>query len=393
MQRKPLSVYVHIPFCVQKCLYCDFLSGKADEETKARYVEALLREIEAEAADGKLDRYEVQTVYFGGGTPSLLSAEQIEKILCKLKKIFTFREVKIPEESSVWKFKRQGEGNEPEISMEMNPGTVNLEQLCKLHEAGINRISIGVQSLQDEELARLGRIHRAEDFYRVWEEAAAAGFQNRNVDLMSGIPGQSVESLEDTIRKLLALSPEHISAYSLIVEDGTPFERLYPDGAVDEDNDRRMYELTGKLLSEAGYQRYEISNYAKEGFACRHNTAYWIRQDYIGFGIGAASLIGNVRYSNARSLHNYINGSVVHENVERLTAEEQMAETMFLGLRMTQGVSDAVFKRLYGKDMSAVYGAVIEKHEKEGLLVWENGHLRLTERGLDVSNYVMADFV
>ncbi len=393
MQRKPLSVYVHIPFCVQKCLYCDFLSGKADEETKARYVEALLREIEAEAADGKFDRYEVQTVYFGGGTPSLLSAEQIEKILCKLKSVFMFQKVRKPEEASVWSLRGRKDGDEPEISMEVNPGTVDANRLCKLKEAGINRISIGVQSLQDAELVKLGRIHRAEDFYRVWEEAAAAGFRNRNVDLMSGIPGQTVESLEDTIRKLVALSPEHISAYSLIVEEGTPFAGMYPEGAVDEDTDRQMYELTGRLLEKAGYGRYEISNYAKEGFACRHNTAYWTRQDYIGFGIGAASLIGNVRYNNARSLHNYINVSVIHENVEQLTTAEQMAETMFLGLRMTQGVSDADFMRLYGKDMCTVYGAVIEKHEKEGLLVWENGSLRLTKRGLDVSNYVMADFI
>ncbi len=393
MQRKPLSVYVHIPFCVQKCLYCDFLSGKADEETKERYVEALLREIEAEAADGKFDRYEVQTVYFGGGTPSLLSAEQIDAILCKLKKVFIFRKHGKAEEASVWSLRRHEEDDEPEISMEINPGTVDVNKLCKLRNAGINRISIGVQSLQDAELAKLGRIHRAEDFYRVWEEAVVAGFRNRNVDLMSGIPGQTVETLTDTIRKLVALSPEHISAYSLIVEDGTPFEQLYPDGAVDEDTDRQMYELTGRLLAEAGYHRYEISNYAKEGFACRHNTAYWTRQDYVGFGIGAASLFENVRYSNTRSLHNYINGSYVHENVEHLTIKEQMAETMFLGLRMTQGVSDTDFRRLYGKDMYAVYGPVIEKHEKEGLIVWEDGYLRLTERGLDVSNYVMADFV
>lgn len=393
MQRKPISVYVHIPFCVQKCLYCDFLSGKADEETKARYVEALLREIEAETADGKFDRYEVRTVYFGGGTPSLLSAEQIEKVLCKLKSVFLFQKPRKPQEASVLSLRRREEDEEPEISMEVNPGTVDINKLCKLHDAGINRISIGVQSLQDAELAKLGRIHRAEDFYRVWEEATTAGFRNRNVDLMSGIPGQTVESLADTITKLVALSPEHISAYSLIVEEGTPFAGMYPDGAVDEDTDRQMYELTGRLLARAGYGRYEISNYAKEGFACRHNTAYWTRQDYVGFGIGAASLFENVRYSNTRSLHNYISGCNVHENVERLTLEEQMAETMFLGLRMTQGISDADFMRLYGKDMCAVYGPVIEKHEKEGLIVWENGHLHLTERGLDVSNYVMADFV
>lgn len=396
MQKKPLSVYVHIPFCVQKCLYCDFLSGKADEQTKEQYVEALLREIEKETADGAFDGYEVVTVYFGGGTPSTLRAEQIERILCKLKNSFNFgtqdgKQTGFSDKSS--KAYDSDAKGEAEISMEMNPGTVNAGQLYALREAGINRISIGVQSLQDAELVKLGRIHRAEDFYRVWEEAAMAGFQNRNVDLMSGIPGQTVTSLEDTIRKLTALKPEHISAYSLIVEEGTPFAGMYPEGAVDEETDRLMYELTGRLLSEAGYGRYEISNYARDGFSCRHNMAYWTRQEYIGFGIGAASLIGHTRYSITRSLSEYLKGNFLHENIEHLSVEEQMSETMFLGLRLTQGVSEEQFYQIYGRDLFSVYGSVIKKHEKEGLLVCENGRIRLTKQGLDVSNYVMADFV
>lgn len=374
MQKKPLGVYVHIPFCVRKCLYCDFLSGAAPEEIKARYVEMLLGEIERETEAARFGAYEVSTVYFGGGTPSLLSSEQIEMILCKLKERFRF-------------------GICPEISMEMNPGTVEKGQLEKLRRAGINRISIGVQSLQDGELTRLGRVHTAGDFYRIWDEAKSAGFDNRNVDLMTGIPGQTLQSLTDTLERLLRLRPEHISAYSLIVEEGTPFEKLYPEGAVDEDTDRLMYELTGRMLSEAGYERYEISNYAVPGFACRHNRAYWTRRDYIGFGIGAASLIGNTRFSNTRELNRYLAGETEHENVEELTVKERMAETMFLGLRLSEGVSFAHFFDLFGKEMKAVYGGVIQKHMEEGLLFEKNGCLCLTKRGLDVSNYVMADFL
>lgn len=375
MQRKPLSVYVHIPFCVQKCLYCDFLSGKADAGTREAYVRAVLGQIDKEAGDGQFDDYEVQTVYFGGGTPSTLHSEQIERMLCKLKNIFCFTK------------------SMPEISMEMNPGTVNAQQLQELYAAGINRISIGLQSLQDAELQKLGRIHHAEDFYRVWEEAAAAGFRNRNVDLMSGIPGQSVESLENTLRRLTVLSPEHISAYSLIVEEGTPFAKMYPYGAVDEETDRQMYELTGRILAQAGYERYEISNYSRAGMECRHNIAYWERQDYLGIGIGAASLIRNTRYKIHDNLLSYISGEYTHENTEHLTVQDRMSETMFLGLRMIRGVSKRAFEEQFHKTVSEVYGDVIEQHVKNGLLKENGDRIFLTKRGMDVSNYVMSDFV
>ena len=249
------------------------------------------------------------------------------------------------------------------------------------------------RSLQDEELRKLGRIHCAEDFYKVWEEASAAGFCNRNVDLMSGIPGQTLKSLESTIHSLLRLSPEHISAYSLIVEEGTPFYSMYPDGAVDEETDRQMYELTGTMLSQAGYERYEISNYAADGMECRHNIAYWERQDYLGFGIGAASLIQNIRYRIQDDLAAYICGEYRHEDTEHLTVQEQMSETMFLGLRMIRGVSKTEFERQYHRALSDVYGDVIEKHVKNGLLEEHGDRIWLTKRGLDVSNYVMSDFV
>ncbi len=374
MPKKPLGIYVHIPFCVRKCLYCDFLSDKADDETKQKYVECLLREIELETSQKQLEEYKAVSVFLGGGTPSTLRPDQIDMILCKLKACIPFEQ-------------------DAEISMEINPGSVWQEQLYRLHESGVNRISIGAQSLQDAELEKLGRIHRAEDFYRVYEEASKAGFCNRNVDLMSGIPGQTAESLADTLKKLTELRPEHISAYSLIVEQGTPFETLYPDGGVDEETDRSMYEMTGRMLSGAGYCRYEISNYARPGFECRHNRAYWTRQDYIGFGLGAASLIDNTRFSRNRNLHTYLKGNYSREHVEKLSQSDQMSETMFLGLRLTEGVSDESFQRQYGKSMEEVYGKVIEKHLGEALLTWEHGFLRLTQKGMDVSNYVMADFL
>ncbi len=377
MDKKPLGIYLHIPFCVQKCLYCDFLSGRADGELIQNYVNAMLREIELEAGDGRLDDYEADTVFFGGGTPSLLSVSQVDKILCKLSEKFSFREG-------------------AEITLEMNPGTVSESQLAALRACGINRISVGVQSLQDSELAALGRIHRAQDVLRMWEWTQKAGFQNRNIDLMTGIPGQTEESLYDTLQKTLQLGPEHISAYSLIVEEGTPFAGLYPEGAVDEETDRRLYALTGEVLFRQGYERYEISNYAREGFLCRHNRSYWTRGEYLGFGIGAASLLRETRFRNTTDLKSYVNlaGTCsLHEEVQVLSVRERMEETMFLGLRLAKGVSKKDFSALYGVSMESVYAGVIQKHKREGLLGEEDGRIFLTKRGMDVSNYVMADFL
>lgn len=405
--KRPLAIYLHIPFCVRKCLYCDFLSAPASTEEIENYVNLLLREIRISADGGQLQDYEAATVFLGGGTPSLLTASQIETILCKLRTV-----IPVPMDA--------------EITTEMNPGTVTKEKLADLKRIGINRISIGVQSLRDEELQALGRIHRTDDVYRMWKWIEEIGYVNRNIDLMTGIPGQTESSLRDTLEKAAALAPEHISAYSLIVEEGTPFYERYPNGAVDEETDRQLYALTKEVLKKHGYERYEISNYAKDGYACRHNLTYWTRGDYLGFGLGAASLMNDVRFRNAGDMAEYerhigmretraadsrkgrepeSGGAIkeAHERVrdaspayaewEPLSVKDRMAETMFLGLRLTKGVSERAFYEQFGCSLHEVYGSVLEKHRKKGLLQQKDGFFFLTEYGLDVSNYVMADFL
>lgn len=406
MEKKPLAIYLHIPFCVRKCLYCDFLSAPASADRIENYVNLLLREIRAAADCGQLQAYEAATVFLGGGTPSLLAASQIETILCKLKAVIPVRA-------------------DAEITMEMNPGTVTKEKLADLKRIGINRISIGVQSLQDDELVLLGRIHRAAGVYRLWEWTEQLQFRNRSLDLMSGIPGQTQESFRDTLEKAVTLEPEHISAYSLIVEEGTPFYAMYPNGAVDEETDRQLYALTKEVLKKHGYERYEISNYAKDGYACRHNLTYWTRGEYLGFGLGAASLMNDVRFRNAGDIAGYERDIALREargrsgkghepescgaikeahergkdttpayaEWEVLSVKERMAETMFLGLRLTKGVSEQSFYEQFGCSLFEVYGSVLEKHRKNGLLEQKDGFFFLTEYGLDVSNYVMADFL
>ena len=288
---KELELYLHIPFCVKKCNYCDFLSAPAEEETRAAYVDALLEEIRGFEDP---EDYEVVTVFFGGGTPSILPGQEIFRIMEALREKFSFRKG-------------------AEITLEANPGTVDKEKLSCYKKAGINRLSFGLQSADAEELKKLGRIHTWEKFLESFQLAREAGFSNINVDLMSALPGQTKESWEKTLRQVLALQPEHISAYSLIIEEGTPFYQLYekdverrdageePELLPSEEEERAMYEATGRILKEQGYLHYEISNYAKPGRECRHNLGYWQRRDYLGFGLGASTLLNPVRYKNAGS--------------------------------------------------------------------------------------------
>lgn len=365
-----LSVYVHIPFCVKKCDYCDFLSAPADENTKTEYVDRLLNEIQNEAENYR--NYSVVSVFFGGGTPSVLKIEDTERILSVLQR--NFHIVK-----------------EAEITSEVNPKTADYAKLKEYKRMGFNRLSIGLQSALDEELKLLGRIHNYRDFLEIYEAARRAGFENINVDLMSALPGQTLENYKKSVESVLALKPEHISAYSLILEEGTPFFEQYEE--TEEELDREMYLLTGKLLENSGYHRYEISNYAKNGYECRHNKAYWERQDYIGFGIGAASLIENRRFKNLSDLTSYLAGSTEKEECFILTEKECMEEFMFLGLRLIQGVSKKEFLEQFGTEIEKVYGNVIESMEKQGLLLNGKERVCLTCRGLDVSNYVMAGFL
>lgn len=362
---RELEIYVHIPFCVRKCDYCDFLSAPATDEVKEQYVERVLEEIRQSVF---AEEYEVTSVFFGGGTPSILPAEQLIRILEKLKGQFHFR-------------------NDAEITTEANPGTVDRNKLKAYREAGFNRISFGLQSANNEELRALGRIHTWEELQESFALARELGFTNINVDLMSALPGQTIESWRETLGKVLVLQPEHISAYSLIVEEGTPFYERYaehPELLPDEDSERQMYYDTEAILKMHGYHRYEISNYAKPGYECRHNLGYWERKEYIGFGLGAASLLQNIRMTNETDLQEYLQGHF-HGSVETLTGKEIREEHFFLGLRKMEGV------QVGGYD--AHYRELIEKLKKDGLLVEEKDHIRLTRRGIDVSNYVLAQFL
>ncbi|HJC56010.1 MAG TPA: radical SAM family heme chaperone HemW [Candidatus Eisenbergiella intestinipullorum] len=402
--KKPLGIYLHIPFCIRKCLYCDFLSAPFDEAARETYVNALLTEIDAQAP--LYEGFEVHTVFFGGGTPSLLAPEQTAAILERLQRRFSF----VPEK-------------EQEITLEANPGTLTRKKLHSWKMAGINRLSIGLQSAHNDELEALGRIHTWEEFLQGYEAARQEGFSNINIDLMSALPGQSVESWMDTLERTADLKPEHISAYSLIIEEGTPFYDWYgrpeENGEAasghfrpetrkplpSEDEERRMYEQTGTFLAARGYGRYEISNYALPGFACRHNLSYWERTDYAGFGLGAASLRENVRWKNTEELSEYLahaaetgerNG--IKKELMSLSQQEQMEEFMFLGLRKTAGVSADTFAQLYGKPLEEVYAQPVSRLIREGLLIRycrPEGSVcfRLSDRGIDVSNYALAMFL
>lgn len=362
-----LGIYIHIPFCVRKCLYCDFLSAPADWQTQERYVKLLLDEIERESVKYRV--YSVDTIFFGGGTPSVLPPEQIVGILNTVRTCF-----------------RVNKG--AEITIEVNPGTVSEEALRRYHLAGINRLSIGAQSVLEKELKRLGRIHTPEQFLQTAASARQAGFDNINVDIMSALPEQTLPDYCQSMEQVLKLQPEHISAYSLIIEEGTPFYEM-PLTLPDEDTDREMYRYTGEILRENGYHRYEISNYARPGYECRHNTAYWRRYPYVGFGAGAASMVDNVRWKNS----DMITHMWEKEEIQKLTRSEQMEEFMFLGLRMTAGVDRQGFYRQFAVTIEDVYGEILLKMEQNGLLELDGQWIRLTEKGLDVSNYVMAEFL
>lgn len=396
MQNKEeLSLYIHIPFCVRKCGYCDFLSAPADEKARDRYVQALLMEIERYRGTETADR-KIKTLYIGGGTPSTLSVKQLECIMQKIKCTFNFH-------------------GDMEMSMEMNPGTASKEKCRALYQMGINRLSIGLQSTNDMELKTLGRIHSYEDFLNTYTWCREAGFQNINVDLMAALPYQTVESYTTGLRKIIRLAPEHISAYSLILEEGTPFYQKYNSGCYplpDEEQERLMYRETEQILAQAGYERYEISNYAKKGYACRHNLVYWQGGDYLGLGLGSSSYMDDVRFHNTTDLDTYVNQCAYVEDREELSVQAKMEEFMFLGLRVIAGVSGTEFEKRFGKTMEDVYGDVLRKHEEEGLLQIERKEDRkeaaaaepakgktniekvmLTTKGVDVSNYVFADFL
>ena len=373
-RRIPLELYVHIPFCVRKCQYCDFLSGPSDEETKDRYIEALLKEIRA--AEHTED-YEIVSVFIGGGTPSALKAEAIASIMRTLQEQFFFCE-------------------DAEVTIEANPGTVDLEKLTIYRNVGINRLSLGLQSTDAEELKLLGRIHSYEEFLKSYEWAREAGFSNINIDLMFAIPGQTGEAWRQHLYQVAELNPEHISAYSLIIEEGTPFAEQNLD-LPDEDTEYQMYEDTAEILERYGYRQYEISNYAKQGYMCRHNAGYWQRLEYLGFGLGASSLYGGMRFSNTHQMQEYLkesrNPDQIRKDVTVLSRNERIEEFMFLGLRMTEGISEKKFEENFDVRLMDIYGDILQKYEETGFMEHIETKWRLTRKGIHVSNHILADFL
>ena len=383
-KKKQLELYLHIPFCVQKCQYCDFLSAPADYSLREAYVQALIQEICQKAPD--YADYSVPTIFIGGGTPSILDGGQMTELM---EAVFSHFQVM----------------ENAEITVECNPGTLTAGKLFAYRRAQINRLSMGLQSARAEELRMLGRIHTFDDFLTNYDMARKAGFDNINVDLMSGLPGQTSMDWEITLSEVLRLRPEHISAYSLIIEEGTPFYEKYEEDEQrreageeplylpDEAAERRMYEMTGQILKEKGYVPYEISNYARPGRECRHNIGYWRRENYLGLGLGSASLVENVRFSNTRNLSGYLKGQWEPEEVEVLSRREQMEEFMFLGLRMTRGISRNSFRETFGIEIEGVYGTVLSRMYQQKLLKQESGRIFLTKSGVSVSNYVMSQFL
>ncbi len=395
--KKYVSLYVHIPFCALKCKYCDFLSFDGESYgTMLRYVDSLCQEIKLYAPIA--GDYIVRSVFIGGGTPSILDEGLITNIMAFIRKTFTLEK-------------------DAEVTIEANPGTLRHQKLTGYRTAGINRLSIGLQSADDEMLRKLGRMHNYDQFVATYKAARRSGFDNINIDIMSGLPGQTIHSYVDTLSRVLEFEPEHISAYSLSIEEGTPFANdpeilatLPPDMI-----DRRMYEITKKLLAAHGYDRYEISNYAKSGYECRHNMVYWTGGEYIGFGIGAASYFQGKRFSNLRDIVQYIgimeetsekfagndNMEILYnetarklrENVTPMYIDSRMEEFMFLGLRMMCGISRTDFEERFKKDIYEVYGPALNKHIDQGLLATYEDRIYLTDAGIDVSNIVLADFI
>ena len=381
-----MELYIHIPFCVKKCDYCDFLSFAADEQTQKSYVAALQKELAFYGAKYKDRR--ITTIFIGGGTPSWLKEDYMQAIMETVYHYFSVEQ-------------------DAEITIECNPGTITEHKFEVYRRIGINRLSIGLQSVHNEELKILGRIHTFEQFLKTYDMARKHGFSNINIDLMSSLPGQTPEIFCDSLYQVLKLKPEHISVYSLIIEKGTPFYELYRFDAVrqaagmqteslpTEEEEYQTTKMTQHILKEAGYHWYEISNFAKPGYECRHNIGYWKRVDYLGVGLGASSLIDNVRYSNTRDLYTYLSvpADSLHETAAQITRNEQMEEFMVLGLRMRDGFYRDEFTQAFGIPIEAVYGDALNHLQQEELLLKREGRIYLTDKGMDLNNYVVAQFM
>ena len=381
---KELGLYIHIPFCKQKCYYCDFVSYAKNEKFFERYIEALLEEMNNFFDNNDV---EIKTIYIGGGTPSIIDAKYIEKIMNFFKEKDLLKKTK-------------------EITIEVNPGTVDEEKIKCYKKAGINRLSIGLQSTDDNMLKKIGRIHCYKDFLNTYKFAKEAGFDNINVDIMIGLPKQKISDVKNTLEKIINLEPEppkHISVYSLIVEENTPIEKMINEGTLElpnEENERNMYWYVKNFLELNGYNHYEISNFAKDGYESIHNSDCWKQKEYIGFGVAAHSFINDVRFGNTSNLDEYLrncenkdfeNNRIIDEVEKDLFSKEQ--EFMLVGLRMIDGISIQEFKNKFGENPIFVFKSELSKLVEDGLLMVDFDRIKLTNRGLDLANLVWEEFV
>lgn len=367
-----LGLYIHVPFCLKKCLYCDFCSFPTySEELMDGYVRRLSSDIERYSGDfgGVVD-----TVYFGGGTPTLLKERHFDSIFETINNNYTV-------------------DSGAEISCECNPATVNREYLKSIRKAGINRLSIGLQSANDIELKALGRAHSFADFLKTYEDARCAGFDNVSLDLMYGIPEQTLASFSATLAKVCEIAPEHISAYALKIEDGTPFGKAKETLSLpDEDTECDMYALCNEALAQSGYQRYEISNFARPGFESRHNIKYWQGDDYLGFGVAAHSYFKGKRHSNSRDIAAYVRGEDITEERRAIPKKEQMTEYVMLRMRMSSGICRSDFKARFGVSLEEFCGE-LSRYVTLGFMTDDGERVAFTERGIFVSNTILSDIL
>lgn len=372
---KEMSLYIHIPFCKQKCLYCDFPSYAGKESLINEYIRALNEEILR-----KCSKYKIASIFVGGGTPSYLNEINLESLL-KTINLLDFKD-------------------DFEFTIECNPGTLNEEKLVLMKNYNVNRISMGLQTTNDNLLKEIGRIHSFEDFKKNYNQARKAGFENINVDLMFGLPNQHMKDWKASLEDVMSLEPDHISAYSLIIEEGTCFYNLYNNDKLNipnEEEERSMYLFTKGFLEDYGYNQYEISNYAKVNKECFHNKVYWKCNEYLGLGVSASSFVDEKRFKNIDDIKIYIekinNNEDVTEEIHVNNINDDMEEFMFMGLRMIEGINLKTFKKRFGKDVFDIYDEVIKNNIKKGLLVVDSEKLYLSEKGIELSNYVMSDFI
>ncbi|BBK75697.1 MULTISPECIES: radical SAM family heme chaperone HemW [Clostridium] len=372
---KEMSLYIHIPFCKQKCLYCDFPSYAGKESLINEYIRALNEEILR-----KCSKYKIASIFVGGGTPSYLNEINLESLL-KTINLLDFKD-------------------NFEFTIECNPGTLNEEKLVLMKNYNVNRISMGLQTTNDNLLKEIGRIHSFEEFKKNYNQARKAGFENINVDLMFGLPNQHMKDWKASLKDVMSLEPDHISAYSLIIEEGTCFYNLYNNDKLNipnEEEERSMYLFTKGFLEDYGYNQYEISNYAKVNKECFHNKVYWKCNEYLGLGVSASSFVDEKRFKNIDDIKIYIekinNNEDVTEEIHVNNINDDMEEFMFMGLRMIEGINLKTFKKRFGKDVFDIYDEVIKNNIKKGLLVVDSEKLYLSEKGIELSNYVMSDFI